>query len=281
MQTQFSVATTLNCGGRLLDLATPQVMGILNVTPDSFYDGGKHANETQLLTQAEKMLSEGAAILDIGGMSSRPGAAIIDENTELMRVIPNVRLLLKHFPGIIVSIDTIRAEVARQAVGEGATMINDISAGNLDVKMLETVAELAVPYVLMHLNGTPATMQTQPINGEIVTTIMDFFIQKIGVLRNLGIKDVVLDVGFGFGKTTEQNYQLLRQLSTFKMLGLPILVGLSRKSMIYKVLNTNAQEALNGTTALNIMALEQGASILRVHDVKEAVEVVNLWQQIT
>ncbi len=281
MQTQFSVATTLNCGGRLLDLATPQVMGILNVTPDSFYDGGKHANETQLLTQAEKMLSEGAAILDIGGMSSRPGAAIIDENTELMRVIPNVRLLLKHFPDIIVSIDTIRAEVARQAVGEGATMINDISAGNLDVKMLKTVAELAVPYVLMHLNGTPETMQTQPINGEIVTTIMDFFIQKIGVLRNLGIKDVVLDVGFGFGKTTEQNYQLLRQLSTFKMLGLPILVGLSRKSMIYKVLNTNAQEALNGTTALNMIALEQGASILRVHDVKEAMEVVNLWQQIT
>ncbi len=271
---------TLNCRGTLLSLQSPQVMGILNVTPDSFFDGGRYARQDALLRQAEQMLKEGAAILDIGGMSSRPGAEIISVEEELQRVLPSIEALHQAFPEAILSIDTIRGRVAEEAVGAGAAIVNDISAGAFDESMYPTVARLQVPYILMHMKGSPKTMQDNPDYEDVVQTVLDFFIAEVGKLRALDVHDIVLDPGFGFGKTVEHNYQLLKQMHLFKILDLPLLAGLSRKSMINKVLKTKPEHALNGTTALNMVALQQGAKILRVHDVRPAMEAVKLWQQL-
>lgn len=271
---------TLNCKGKLLSLNDPAVMGILNVTPDSFFDGGKHSSDKAILTQTEKMILEGAAIIDIGGMSSRPGAEIIDTDEELKRVIPAIEKIKTEFPEIIISIDTIRSKTAKTAVEAGASIVNDISAGKLDAKMYETVAELGTPYILMHMKGTPQNMQTDPTYENPVREILDFFIREIEKLQNLGVKDIILDVGFGFGKTVKHNYELLKNMHVFKITDYPILAGISRKSMICKVLKVNPKDALNGTTALHMVTLQQGAKILRVHDVKEAVEVVKLWKEL-
>lgn len=269
---------TINCKGTLLSLEKPLVMGILNVTPDSFYDGGEYTNDIAILNQVEKMLIEGASIIDIGGMSSRPSAHIIDTNMELKRVIPVIRAIEKHFPDTLLSIDTVRAKVAKEAVVAGACIVNDISAGKLDAAMYSTVADLQVPYILMHMQGTPSTMQIAPAYDDIITEVLDFFIVEVGKLRALGLKDIVLDVGFGFGKSIEHNYELLKKMHAFGILDLPVLAGISRKSMVYKLLETSPEYALNGTTALHMIALQQGAKILRVHDVKEAVETIKLWE---
>lgn len=271
---------TLNCRGTLLSLQSPQVMGILNVTPDSFFDGGRYTRQDALLRQAEQMLKEGAAILDIGGMSSRPGAELISVEEELQRVLPAIEALHQTFPQALLSIDTIRGRVAEEAVGTGAAIVNDISAGAFDESMYPTVARLQVPYILMHMKGSPKTMQDNPDYEDVVQTVLDFFIAEVGKLRALDVHDIVLDLGFGFGKTVEHNYQLLKQMHLFKILDLPLLAGLSRKSMINKVLKTKPEQALNGTTALNMVALQQGAKILRVHDVRPAMEAVKLWQQL-
>ena len=267
---------TLNCKGQLVSLEEPIVMGILNITPDSFFDGGQYTKDDSFLQQTEKMLAEGAKIIDIGGMSSRPGAEIIDTSEELDRVIPVIEKITQYFPNTIISIDTIRSVVAKAAVEAGASIINDISAGKLDEDFYQTVANLDVPYILMHMLGKPKNMQDNPTYEDISLTILDFFIKEVGKLRELGIKDIILDPGFGFGKTIDHNYEILNKLHTFQILDLPILAGMSRKSMIYKFLGTSSQTALNGTTALNMVALQQGAKILRVHDVKEAVETIKL-----
>ena len=267
---------TINCRGQLVSLSTPQVMGILNVTPDSFFDGGKFNAVDNALYQTEKMLNEGAAFIDVGGMSSRPGAAIISEEEELMRVVPVVLEMVKRFPAVLISVDTIRARVAKETVEAGAVIVNDISAGRFDEAMLPTVAALRAPFIAMHMQGLPANMQQNPVYGNVLTEVADFFIERINACRAAGIKDVLLDPGFGFGKTVEHNYTLLRHLAYFQHLNCPLLVGVSRKSMITKVLNIKAADALNGTTALNTLSLMNGAHILRVHDVKEAVEVVRM-----
>ena len=272
--------STLNCNGQLIDLSEPIIMGVLNVTPDSFFDGGKYKNGEALLQQVGKMISAGAMIIDVGGMSSRPGAEIINVSEELSRVIPIIKQIKEHFPTIIISIDTVRSEVARQSVAAGASIINDISAGSIDDQMFETVAELNVPYILMHMQGKPENMQQHPDYQDVTKNVLDFFIEKIGELRALGVKDIILDPGFGFGKTIQHNYQLLQNFAIFKILDLSLLAGISRKSMIYKVLGSTPEEALNGTTVLNTLALERGAKILRVHDVKEAKETITLWKQL-
>ena len=271
---------TINCKGSLLLLEKPAIMGVLNLTPDSFFDGGKYADLQSVLRQAEKMIQEGAAILDVGGVSTRPGAALPNLGTELSRVIPVVEALASRFPETILSIDTFRAAVARAAVEAGAGMVNDISAGKLDPDLYATVAELQVPYVLMHMQNTPATMQINPEYEDVVLEVTDFFIREIGVLRSLGIKDIILDPGFGFGKLPEHNFRLLQMLDSFAFLELPLLAGLSRKSMVYKTLGITPGEALNGTTALNMVALQRGARLLRVHDVKEARETIALFEQL-
>lgn len=270
--------STLNCNGIVLNLETPQVMGILNVTPDSFYDGGKYQQMDDTLRQAEKMLEEGAVILDIGGMSTRPGAAFISAAEELGRVLPVIEVILKYFPDTLLSIDTVQALVAKKSVEAGVRIINDVSAGRMDEAFYPTVAFLNVPYILMHMQGTPTTMQQNPVYEDVVQEVLDFFINEIGILRNLGVKDILLDVGFGFGKTLQHNYQLLRHLHVFKILELPIVTGISRKSMVYKPSGGDAKTALSGTSALHMVALQQGAKLLRVHDVKEAVEVIKLWK---
>lgn len=272
--------STLNCNGQLIDLSEPIIMGVLNVTPDSFFDGGKYENVKALLQQVGKMISAGAMIIDVGGMSSRPGAEIINVSEELSRVIPIIEQIKEHFPAIIISIDTVRSEVARQSVAAGASIINDISAGSIDDQMFETVAELNVPYILMHMQGKPEDMQQDPDYQDVTKNVLDFFIEKIRELRALGVKDIILDPGFGFGKTIQHNYQLLQNFAIFKILDLSLLAGISRKSMIYKVLGSTPEEALNGTTVLNTLALERGAKILRVHDVKEAKETITLWKQL-
>lgn len=272
--------STLNCKGRLLSLETPQVMGILNLTPDSFYDGNKYSNLDAQLKRTTQMLEEGAAIIDIGGMSSRPGAAIISVEAELKRVIPVIETISHAFPDCIISIDTVRAKVAKLAVEAGASIVNDISAGKIDDQLYTTVAQLGVPYILMHMQGTPENMQVQPEYNEVVTDIYDFFVKELAILRSLGLIDIILDPGFGFGKRVEDNYRLLNQMHVFQALDLPLLCGISRKSMICKVIKKGPKNALNGTTALNMVALQQGAKILRVHDVKEAMEVIKLWQQL-
>ena len=278
--TFFEPQHLINCKGKLLDLSTPKVMGILNVTPDSFYDGGKYSQENEVLQQVEMMLKDGAAIIDVGGMSSRPGAAIIETSIELQRVIPVIEAIAKQFPHIIISIDTVRAKVAQEAVAAGASIVNDISAGSLDVNFLDIVAALNTPYILMHMQGKPENMQLNPSYENVIQDMIDFFIEKLQKVKQTGIKDIILDPGFGFGKTLPQNYQILQQFDTFRLFGLPLLAGMSRKSMICKLLDTTPPKALNGTTAANIIALQKGANILRVHDVKEAVEAVKIVEYL-
>lgn len=268
---------TINCLGNLVDFATPKVMGILNATPDSFYDGGKYAGEKDMLLHVEKMLSEGADFIDIGGYSSRPNAEEVSEKEELSRVLPIVTSVLKQFPEAILSIDTFRSDVAKKCIDSGAAIINDISAGVLDDSMLEVVANCKVPYIMMHMKGTPQTMQTLTQYDNIVKEILFYFSERIAKARSYGITDLVVDPGFGFAKTTSQNYDILQKLELFEMLDVPLLVGASRKSMIYKPLNSSKEESLNGTTVVNTIALNKGAKILRVHDVKEAVECVKLF----
>ncbi|WP_299889196.1 dihydropteroate synthase [uncultured Lacinutrix sp.] len=271
---------TINCKGKLIDLSTPKVMGILNVTPDSFYDGGFYKDESGILNQVKKMLDDGATFIDIGAYSSKPNAENVPQEEELKRILPIIELLLKHFPDIIISVDTFRAEVARKGIEKGAALINDISAGHLDNKMLKTIASLNVPYIMMHMKGTPQTMQQHTDYDDILKDVLFYFSERITSARALGIKDIIIDPGFGFAKTTEQNFELLNVLEGFKITGLPLLAGVSRKSMIYKTLNSSPAQALNGTTALNMVALQKGAKILRVHDVKEAVECVKLFNEL-
>jgi dihydropteroate synthase len=254
----------------------PIVMGIINVTPDSFYRGSRQLAVDAVLRESEKMLNDGASILDVGGQSTRPGSESIGRDAELERVIPAIEAMVKRFPQVYISIDTYNANVAKAAVDAGACMVNDISAGEMDLQMLETVAALHVPYIAMHMKGTPATMQQHAQYDNVTRDVLDFFIQKGEQCRRAGIHDVIIDVGFGFAKTIAHNFKLLKDLPVFRMLDKPILAGLSRKSTIYKTLGTSAEEALNGTTVLNTIALMNGANILRVHDVKEAVEAIRL-----
>lgn len=268
---------TLNCNGRLLAKAEPFVMGILNVTPDSFYTKGRNNSIQEHVDKAGEMLEQGAAILDIGGMSTRPRAEVITEEAELDRVLPVIEAINPHFPDSFISIDTYRASVARNAVRSGACMVNDISAGEMDPEMLSTVTMLNVPYIAMHMQGTPETMQQKPEYENVSAEVLAYFIHKINQCNEAGIKDIILDAGFGFGKTIAHNYSLLKNLHVFDILNRPILAGISRKSMVYKPLKSDAEHALNGTTALHMLALQQGASILRVHDVKEARECIELF----
>lgn len=270
----------INCNQEFIDLSTPKIMGILNVTPNSFYDGGTFNTTDAALAQTEKMLSHGATFIDVGGASSKPNVKEVSVDEELKRVIPVIKEITQQFPKAIVSIDTYRSEVAKAAVKVGAALVNDISAGNMDSKMLQTVGALGVPYIAMHMQGTPQTMQNNPTYDDILTSVRLFFSKKITQAHAAGINDIILDPGFGFGKTTQHNFTLLKHLNTLHIEGVPILVGLSRKSMIYKLLNTDAENALNGTTALNTVALQQGANILRVHDVKEAKEAVRLVEML-
>ncbi|CAN5502167.1 dihydropteroate synthase [soil metagenome] len=269
---------SMNCKGRQLNLDSPVIMGILNITPDSFFDGGKFTEETAIRTRVGEMVSQGATIIDIGAASSRPGAEIIAQEEELKRLIPAVELVANEFPEIFISVDTYRAGVAKEAILVGAHIINDISAGDLDPEMFKTVSELGVPYLMMHMQGTPLTMQKDPVYGNVVIEVMDYFAHKVKKLRTLGVNDIIVDPGFGFGKTVDHNFSLLAGLDQFSIFGCPILVGLSRKSMINKVLKISAKDALNGTTSLNTIALMKGAQILRVHDVKEAKEVIDLYE---
>lgn len=275
--TLFSVNQTINCNGSVLDLSIPRVMGILNVTPDSFYDGGYYNNEYDAIKHVEKMLSEGADIIDIGGYSSRPGSDEISEQEEWNRLQPYLKEISRSFPGTIISIDTYRSAIAQKAVLEyGAGMINDISSGSFDEYMFEIVASLKVPIILMHMRGTPLTMQDSPRYSDVVKDLLACFTGRISAARGAGINDIIIDPGFGFGKTLSDNYTLLREIHVFRMLGCSLMAGVSRKSMIYKALDATPREALNGTTVLNTLALVNGVNILRVHDVREAVEAVKL-----
>lgn len=272
---------TINCLGKLIDFSIPKVMGILNITPDSFFDGGKYKNEKDILLQTEKMLHDGATFIDVGAYSSRPGAKHISEEEELKRIVPVIHLLVKHFPEIIISVDTFRSKVADETIHTGAALINDISGGTIDENMFATVTKLQVPYILMHMQGTPQNMQQNPTYNNVTTDIISFFAEQIFKLQQLKLNDVIIDVGFGFGKTVAHNFEILKNLALFKNLDAPILAGISRKSMLYKTLDITAKEALNATTSANTIALLNGASILRVHDVKEAVEAVKIVHQIS
>ena len=266
----------MNAGGKLIDLSSPKLMGILNITPDSFYDGGRYSSVDAALHRAERLLFEGADMLDIGAYSSRPGAANVTTDEEQARILPVIEALTKHFPDSILSVDTFRADVARASIEAGAHIINDISGGTMDDRMFSTVAELKVPYILMHMRGTPKTMQQLTDSTDLVDEVNLFFGKQIATLRQMGVIDIILDPGFGFAKTLQQNYELLNRLEELHIHGLPILGAISRKSMIYKKLGTTPEEALNGTTALNTLLLAKGVSILRVHDVKPAKEVITL-----
>ena len=255
-------------------------MGVLNLTPDSFFDGGQFNSEKAILTQVERMLTEGASIIDIGGMSSRPGANIVSVDQELKRVMPTLKLMVKQFPEAIISIDTIHSQIARQTVEAGASIVNDISGGNIDAEMIPTIGDLGVPYILMHMKGRPVDMQDGVAYDDVVQEVLNYFVEKIGALRSVGVKDIILDPGFGFAKNLAQNYKLLNQMEVMNIIEHPILAGISRKSMIYKTLDTTADQALNGSTALHMICLQKGAKILRVHDVKEAMECVKLHEQL-
>lgn len=272
---------TLNCKGRLLVIDKPIVMGIINATPDSFYEGSRFSGVDNILVQAEKMISEDADILDIGGQSTRPGSEQVSEEVELNRIIESIEAILQKFPGTIISVDTYYSGVAKKCIRAGASIINDISSGAMDKAMLTTIAELQVPYVSMHMKGTPQTMQQQANYENVTSEVLDFFIRKKNEYRVAGITDVIIDPGFGFAKTATHNFQLLKNLSVFKMLDAPVLVGLSRKSTVYKTLGISADEALNGTTVLNTIALINGANILRVHDVKAAKEAIKLYAAVS
>jgi dihydropteroate synthase len=271
---------TINCKGKLIDLNSPKVMGIINTTPNSFYAESRKTSEKDILTQIEKMLKDGADFIDVGGYSSQPGAANVEETEELKRVLPAIENILKHFPETLISVDTFRANVADQSIEAGAAIINDISAGNLDPEMMMTVAKHQVPYIMMHMRGTPQTMKDLNQYDDLLPDILFYFSERISVARALGINDLVVDPGFGFAKNINQNFELLSKMELFKTLELPILAGLSRKSLIYKTLKTSAAEALNGTTFLNTIAFTKGANILRVHDVKEAIECTKLFAEL-
>ncbi len=271
---------TINCKGQLIDLTTPKVMGILNVTPNSFYDGGMYKSNSEILTKVGKMLSDGATFIDVGAYSSKPNAEYVSEEEELQRIIPIINLILEYYPDALVSVDTFRSEVAKVCIESGVSIINDISAGNLDDKMLETIAKYNVPYIMMHMRGTPETMPKMTTYENIVKEILFYFSEKVTKARRFGINDLIIDPGFGFAKTLDQNYEVLQKMELFDILELPLLAGFSRKSMIYKTLQSSAEEALNGTTVLNTIALTKGAKILRVHDVKEAMECVTLFNKI-
>jgi len=271
----------INAGGRLLDLSSPRVMGILNVTPDSFYSGSRVMAENEIVKKAFQMSEEGADIIDVGGYSSRPYADQVTAEEEKRRVLKAIKIIKRELPGIIISVDTFRSEIAREAVSVcGADMINDISAGNMDEEMFNLIEELNVPYVLMHMQGTPVTMQENPFYEDVVADILKQMSHKIVRLKSAGVKDVIFDPGFGFGKTIKHNFELLRRLNEFEITDLPLMVGVSRKSMIWKTLSITPGEALNGTVVLNTVALLNGADILRVHDVKEAVEAVKLVNEL-
>ena len=271
---------TINCKGNLIDLTSPKVMGILNITPNSFFDGGKYADENSVLQQVEKMLVDGATFIDVGAYSSKPNAEFVSEDEETSRLIPVIELILKNFPETLISVDTFRATVAKKAIENGACIINDISAGSLDENMIQTVAKLQVPYIMMHMKGNPQTMQSLAQYENIVKEMLFYFSEKVAQARSFGINDLIIDPGFGFAKTLEQNFEVMDKLELFQMLELPLLVGVSRKSMIYKTLETSAEFALNGTTVLNTIALQKGVKILRVHDVKEAMECVKLYSKL-
>ena len=271
---------TLNCYGTLVDLSSPKILGVLNLTPDSFYDGGKHHSIPAALKQCEKMILEGADFIDLGAYSSRPGADEVSPTEEINRLLPVLIALRKAFPTTLFSIDTFRASVAKAALEEGAHMINDISAGNLDPEMISTVGEYPVPYIAMHMQGKPKDMQNNPSYEDVFQEIMRFFSQKIKACNAAGIKDIILDPGFGFGKSVEHNYQLLHRFEYFQVFGVPVLAGVSRKSMIYRVLNITAAEALNGSTVLHTVAIQKKAQLIRVHDVKAAKECVRLLEQL-
>lgn len=270
----------INCKGQLIDLRIPKIMGIINVTPDSFYDGGQLKTDTDILFQTEKHLVAGAAFIDVGGYSSRPGADFVAEDEEKQRVIPIVELLVKNFPEINLSIDTFRSQVADECLQSGAAIINDISAGLDDCQMLDVIAKHQVPYIMMHKRGNANTMQSLTNYNDLIKEMAYYFSERVAAARSKNINDVILDVGFGFAKTLEQNFHLLQQHAFFKSLEAPLLIGISRKSMIYKTLETDAKKSLNGTTFLHAFALQNGANILRVHDVKEAMECIKLYEML-
>ena len=274
--TPFSGNNSLRCGKNVLKFDKPLVMGILNLTPDSFYDGGRYNNMDARISQTEKMINEGASIIDIGAVSTRPGTAGVSEEEEISRLLPVIETLISRYPETVFSVDTYRSKVVKLAAEAGIGIINDISGGSMDQQLMEAVAISGLPYILMHMQGTPAVMQLNPSYKNVSSEVNTFFEQKLEQLESAGISQVILDPGFGFGKSLEHNYSLLSQLHGFKKRGLPLLVGLSRKSMIYKLLQINPMEALPGTSALHMLAVLNGADILRVHDVKEAVQVIKL-----
>ncbi len=276
--TFFRKKTTLNAGGKLIDLSTPKVMGIINITPDSFYATSRKIAVDEALLQAGKMLADGAAFLDLGAYSSRPGATDISVGEEIDRLLPVVEAIAATFPDAVLSIDTFRAQVAEAAIKAGAHIVNDISGGTLDADMFATVARLQVPYILMHMKGTPQTMVQMAHYDDVFNEVLDYFVAKYHQLKQLGVHDVIIDPGFGFAKNQEQNYKLMSRMQDFDILELPLLTGISRKKMIYGLLGGTAADALNGTTVLNTIALNKGANILRVHDVKEAVEAIKIWE---
>ena len=274
------VPFSLNCKGDLIFLDTPKIMGVLNITPDSFYDGGRYKAEDQVLAQVEKMMKEGATFIDIGAYSSRPGAAEVSEAEEAKRLYPMLQAILKRFPEVLLSIDTFRSHIAKDAVEMGAALINDISAGQLDPEMIPTVGKLGVPYIMMHMRSTPKDMQEHTYYEHLLQEIISYFSEKIDRAKKHNINDIIIDPGYGFAKNTQQNFKLLRDSALLNTFGVPVLTGVSRKSMIYKTLNTTAQEALNGTTALHMQALINGSSILRVHDVAPAKECILLYEAL-
>lgn len=273
------VSATINVGGRLVSLDEPQVMGILNVTPDSFFATSRCRSEEEIRQRVCMMRREGATMVDIGAYSSRPGAEEVSVEEELRRLLPAIGIVREEWPDAIISVDTFRSEVARQAVEAGADIINDISGGEMDKDMFRTVAELHVPYILMHMQGTPQDMQKAPHYDNLMCEVFRSLGERVEELHEMGVADVIVDPGFGFGKTMAQNYEMMARLGEFRLLGCPILVGISRKSMVYRLLDTTPEESLNGTTALNTIALMNGASILRVHDVREAVEAIKIYRQ--
>ncbi|WP_089319883.1 dihydropteroate synthase [Pontibacter ummariensis] len=279
--TLFKKKSTVNCRGKLLSLDTPLVMGILNVTPDSFYPGSRLNNLSEVLQRTEQMLSDGADILDVGGYSSRPGAVDIAEQEELDRVVPAIEAIVQRFPDAVISVDTFRASVAEAAIAAGAAIINDISGGKLDEAMFETVAKRQVPYILMHMRGTPQTMASLAQYEDLVVEVVDELQAQVAKLKRLGVKDIILDPGFGFAKTAAHNFELLNRLEELRILELPVLAGMSRKSMVYKSLGVDQTDALTGTIGVNMIALMKGADILRVHDVKETKQTIQLYKKTT
>lgn len=278
--TLFLQHTTLNCKGKLVSVARPLVMGILNITPDSFYDGGRYKSADEALARASQMIEEGADIIDLGGVSTRPGAGEVSTDQEIDRIVPVLKAILAEHPDTIVSVDTFRSEVARVAIHEGAAIINDISGGTMDPLMFETVASLRVPYILTHLQGTPSNMQHDPQYQNVTHEVIGWLAERVMQLRELGVNDILIDPGFGFGKTVSHNYTMMRELEFFSILQLPLLVGISRKSMIYKPLNIMPEESLTGSVALHYQALAKGASILRVHDIRAARQTIHIFELV-